>query len=347
MLITLVAKVARVFHPFGLSKIFVNLVCGKEKFFEVDTVYNPFSGKPEVRLGLNIPGRGCAWFKQSGGCTMCGFNRKLEAIHKEWNLSASDLVGLYKIADLLTRSKKPKILSVFNGGSLLNEDEIPLKTQLAIARMVRKHPTLEYLFIESRPEFITAERVSRVRDALGGKKMEIGIGLEAVTDRVREDYIRKGFNLVAYEKAVALLRSMGVYVFTYVFLKPLYLSEREAIEEAVKTTRYAFSVGSDEVSLSCAFVQEGTSMAEVYHQGKFKPPWLWSIIEVVRRTAHLGPVKIGSFNDNPLPIATPQNCPLCSKKALQAIEAYNNTRSISVFDNLGCSCQKEWREVIS
>ena len=344
MILVLTAKAAKIFNPIGLSKIFVRLVTGGEKFFELDGVYNPFQNKESRRLVLELPGRGCSWFKKSGGCTMCGFSRKLEAINQKWHLSASDLIALYEIAALLTEFGKPELLSIFNGGSFFNEDEIPLETQLAIAEKVGKHPTLRHWFIESRPEFITRERVLRVRDALGDKKLEVGIGLEAATDKVREGYIRKGFNLSEYERAVRLLRSLGVLVSTYAFLKPLHLSEREAIEEAVKTVEYAFSAGSDEVSLSCAFIQEGTPMAEAYRYKEFKPPWLWSIIEVIQRTAHLGPVRIGSFSDSPLPIATPYNCPICSAEVMRVIERYNLSRDVGVFNLLGCSCQNQWKK---
>lgn len=347
MILTLTMKVAWALKSLGLAESFVRLVTRGEKFFELDKSYNPLSGLLESRLTLELPGRGCSWSKKSGGCTMCGFSRKLEAINREWHLSASDLTALYEIAVLLTKPKKPELLCVFNGGSFLNEDEIPPETQLAIAKRVERHPTLKQLFIESRPEFITKERVLLVRDALDGKRLEVGIGLEAVTDRVREEYIRKGFSLSEYEKSVRLLQSFGAHVFTYVFLKPLHLSEKEAIEEAVKTTRYAFSTGSDEVSLSCAFVQEGTSMAEAYRRGEFKPPWLWSIIEVVRQTAHLGSVRIGSFSDNPPPIAAPRNCTLCSAKVMRAIEEYNLSRDVNIFNSLHCSCQRQWREEIT
>ncbi len=346
MLLQLVVGIAKTLRPFDLAERFVNCVCRGEKFFGIDQIYNPFFAHVSKRLVLELPGRGCAWFKKSGGCTMCGFNQKLEAINQRWNLSASDLTGLYKIAELLTRAEKPELLCIFNGGSFLNEEEIPLKTQLAIVKAVGLHSTFKILFVESRPEFVIDKRISSLLDALKQKKLEVGVGLEAVTDKVREVCIHKGFGLPAFEKAVRTLKKYGIYVLTYVFLKPLGLSEKEAIEEAVRTIEYAFETGSDEVSLSCAFIQKGTPMARAYEQGEFRPPWLWSIIEAVRRTAHFGPVRIGSFKDNPLPIAIPRNCPKCSQRVEKTLQEYNFTRNIAVFDNLCCDCQKQWSREI-
>lgn len=344
MLMNLTASLTNILKPLGLGKKFVDLILGGEEFFKTDRVYNPFLDRVVKRLILEIPGRGCAWFKESGGCTMCGFNQKLETINKRWNFSASDLIAFYKIAESLNRDENPELLCIFNGGSFLNEEEVPLETQLAIAKAVHSHPKLRLLFVESRPEFVTNDRISQLLNFLQQKKLEIGIGLEAVTDKVREEYIHKGFNLTDYEKAVGVVKTHGAYLFTYVFLKPFHFSEKEAIEEAVRTIEYVFEKGADEVSLSCAFVQEGTQMAAAYKKGEFRPPWLWSIIEVVYRTAHLGPVRIGSFKDNPPPIDIPHNCPKCSQKVERALQEYNLSRDISIFDQLFCECKNQWKK---
>jgi hypothetical protein len=96
----------------------------------------------------------------------------------------------------------------------------------------------------------------------------------------------------------------------------------------------------DEVSLSCAFVQENTPLHELYKLGQFQPPNLWSIIEVIEKTAHLGPVRIGSFDDEPPPIAKPHNCPNCNAVISCAIEKYRQTQDPKVFAGLNCSCKK-------
>ncbi len=344
MLISLAGEVAKWIKPLGLVKKFVKLLSGKEEFFSIEQFYDYFSTQVQTRVILEIPGRGCAWYKNSGGCTMCGFGNKLKEVNTKWNFSDKDLVGLYKMAEVSSRSHEPKWLYIYNGGSFLNLDEVPLKTQIDIACAIRKHPTFFGLFVESRPEFIQEETIIPLLNALGIKFLKIGIGLEAVTDQVREVNIHKGFSRQDYEQAVELVKSHNARILTYVFLKPLGLSEKEAIEEAVRTIFYAFEKGSDEVSLSCAFIQEGTKMERAYQSGKFRPPWLWSIIEVVRRTANLGPVRIGSFEDKPLPIAIPHNCSKCDVAVMKAIRQYNLSYNLHVFDNLKCDCQIRWEE---
>ncbi|MFN3301741.1 MAG: archaeosine biosynthesis radical SAM protein RaSEA [Patescibacteria group bacterium] len=328
--------------PFPLGMWLTRMVT-KEKFFLLDEIYNPFSCSVEKRLLLLLPGKGCAWYKKSGGCTMCGFAKRLKEIHKKWNLTAQDLINITKIALTLTY-KQPKSLWIYNGGSFLNPDEIPREVQIKIAKMVKNHPTLTSLFVESRPEFIDEKTIIPLLREISPKILEIGIGLEAVTERVRNIYIHKGTSLMEYERAVEYIKKLGGKVLTYVLLKPLGLSEKEAIEEVVKTIEYAFSVGSDEISLSCAFIQQGTVMEKFYREGKYRPPWLWSIIEVIKRTVYLGPVRIGSFEDEPPPIAIPHNCGKCDKEFLLAINHYNLNRNPEIFEKLSCTCREVWEK---
>ena len=65
---------------------------------------------------------------------------------------------------------------------------------------------------------------------------------------------------------------------------------KTSIKEAINTAKYAFSVGSDEVAFESAFIQEGTCMEKMYRENKFKPPWLWSVIEVIKQTHDLGSI---------------------------------------------------------
>ena len=347
MLVSLINAIARPLNFLGLSEGFINWAMG-EKFCWLDNIYDIFSSQQKQRLTLLLPGYGCAWAKRSGGCTMCGFGKKLAEVHQKYRglfrIGANDFAGLYRVAERLSAKQKPESLYVYNGGSFLNSDEIPLLSQLAIAKSVGQHKSLDSLFVESRPEFINSLSLARLTDELKGKVLEIGIGLEAVDDRIREVLIRKGFSRDDYEQAVKTCKKRGVKVLTYVFLKPLGLTEAEAIDEAVKTIKYAFKTGTDEVSLSCAFIQPGTPMHEAYLAGKFKPPWLWSIIEVLKRTKDFGPVRVGSFNDEPPPIAKPKNCGVCSYLTEKAIDKYNLSRNLDELINLSCQCRDTWQK---
>jgi len=317
------------------------------RFSYLDKEFDPKTDRNISRWVLLLPGSGCSWAKRGGGCFMCGFKTKIEEIQKGQPASHGRLMTIFLLGKLTTIGRSPQSLTIYNGGSFLNDEEIPLKTQLEICRKVAKHITIKKLFVESRPEFVTEEKIKLLVSVLKGKVLEVGIGLECQSDEIRARCINKGFLRKDYEKAAAILNRNGADLLTYVFLKPIFLAEKEAVEEAIATIEYAFLTGSDEVALESAFIQKGTKMEVLYNRGEYKPPWLWSIIEVVKNTYHLGTVRIGGFEDEPQPIDIPQNCPKCSSFIMKLFEEYKKSGNVRLFDGLDCECKQVWRRDFS
>ncbi len=324
-----------------------------DDFSYIDEVYNIQTGFPEKRWVLMLPGAGCQWSKEhNGGCYMCGFSHTLK---HNGNKDARQLENKIRLAFLLgsylvnVNRNKPESLFIYNGGSYLNDKEIPKSVQIKIIQcVVEKYKSIKNILVESRPEFITPENISDIKFALNDNcKLSIGIGLECKSDYIRKNYINKGFKRRDYEKAVNLLKSEGIGVLTYIFLKPIMLTERQAIDEAIESIEYAFSCGTDSVALESAFIQKGTIMHQLYKEKKYKPPWLWSILTVVEKGAKYGPIHIGSFHDNPEPIKVPANCPQCNDKVMRAISHYNKYHDLSAFSLLNCLCKKQWDWEIS
>jgi len=314
-------------------------------FSYVDRIYDSAVKEPINRWVLLFPGSGCSWAKsEQGGCFMCGFKSRIDEITKDIRISPRELIEIYKASKSMVSGKMAENLTIYNGGSFLNNDEVPLEVQLEICEDVSSIPSIKVLFVESRPEFVTEEKISLLVSKLGGKKLKVGVGLECVSDDIREKCVNKGLSKEDFERAVVLLRNNGVEVLTYVFIKPLYITEREAISEAIRTTNYAFQVGSNEVTLEAALVQKGTKMEEVYRKGDFRPPWLWSVIEVLKATYQLGTVNVGDFTDEPPPIATPYNCEKCSSKITSLFNKYKESHEIDIFDKIDCDCKSIWRE---
>ncbi|MFH0854798.1 MAG: archaeosine biosynthesis radical SAM protein RaSEA [bacterium] len=328
------------------AEYIIKILSQGEKFYYVDKIFDIEKVYPVPRLILLLPGKGCSWSKKTGGCYMCGFKSKLDKVNDSYNYSSRDIIALCKLSLLMTKTQRCEKLYIYNGGSFFNEKEISLDAQYGICKIIAQNPSIRELMVESRPEFITAGRFLVLKRVLGEKNLTVGIGLECQDDNIRNASVNKGFSRNDFNKAADVILSYKGKLFVYVFLKPLYLSEREAIEEAVRTIQYSFEKGASIVSLSCAFIQENTKMAEEYERGNFRPPWLWSIMEVIRRAHDLGYVHIGSFEDEPPPIAVPYNCSKCSKEVMNILQEYNLTRDLKVFDQLSCTCKKEWEDII-
>jgi radical SAM enzyme (TIGR01210 family) len=316
-------------------------------FSSIDNIYDPNLKKPVPRWTLLLPGAGCAWAKtKDGGCYMCGFAKAAANITGGKILKSQELLKYYKINENYVARNNPRIITIYSGGSFLNSSEVPFDAQMEIFRELANHPTVETVFVETRPEYIDEQNLSSLLKMLGKKKLVVGIGLECKSDEIREKFINKGFTKKMYEAAVTILKKHYVGVATYVFVKPLFLSEKEAIEESVRTTSYAFERCSDEVVLEAAFVQKKTTMEKYYRSKQYTPPWLWSIVEVLKRTRHLGPVRVGDFSDFPTPVALPKNCPDCTIKVKQVFGFYKTSLDVSLFNFLKCDCQKKWQKLI-
>jgi len=292
-----------------------------------------------LRWTLMLPGAGCEYFKTSGGCTMCGFASSTDKYTSGRLFWSGIFKSMYSLAEKQAGLLQSQELFIYNGGSFWNDKEIPIKFQDYLCRQVAKSNSIQRLFIENRCEFIKEDKIIKAVSLLGNKRLSIGIGLESQSDYVRNSLINKGLTKKLFEDKVKLIKNFGAEVIVYIFLKPFGLSEKEALEEALLSINYAVSLGIDEIYLSCAFVQENTKMAQEFLLGNYKPPTLWTILEIIGQIEKNNwPVQIGGFTDEPPPIAIPQNCSECSPDIYQAIEQYRRTRILGKIPD--CSCKK-------
>ncbi|PIT95054.1 hypothetical protein COT98_01290 [Candidatus Falkowbacteria bacterium CG10_big_fil_rev_8_21_14_0_10_39_9] len=288
-----------------------------ESYSVIKNKYSFWEKKTIQSWLLMLPGSGCEHHKKTGGCTMCGFH---QATDKYTHIRLF-FKAMFLLAQRVVRNVRPQEIFVFNGGSFFNDKEIPVNFQKYLYRHVASNNYLQRLVVESRCEYITADKISLATKILGNKKLMVGIGLESQDDHIRNKIVCKSLTKARFEEKVNLLKEYGADVLAYVFLKPIGLTDEEAFEEAIKTIKYALSVGVKEIALSCAFVQEGTKMSQAYHEGRFTPPSLWTVLKVIAEIrANNWPVHIGGFSDEPKPIAIPCNCPDCSPQIYEAIE---------------------------
>ncbi|MFA5188770.1 MAG: hypothetical protein WC460_05400 [Patescibacteria group bacterium] len=307
-------------------------------------VFNHFSRKNETHMIFAFPG-GCYWAKSAqGGCTMCGFQRGLDqfwGIAKMMGINLTDFVSIFERA--LLHLKDTSCLDLFTGGSFW---EIPDHIMASLFKRLNQIGQIKEVMIESRPEFVTGENVQKLKAmARPGLTLKVAIGLETVSDQIREKNINKGFSLRDYQKAVKLLENEGVIPCTYVLLKPLGLSEKEAIAETIKTVEWASNNGSKLTLLQVAFIQEGTELAKIYKKGEYRPPWLWSVLDILSRLSQKYPVSLGHFDDYPPPIAITHNCGQCDKEINLILEKYRQTNLLPVqFPE--CDCYQTWQNEV-
>lgn len=228
----------------------------------------------------------------------------------------------------------------------MNDNEINKEARREILKKISEEENIKMVVLETRPEFVSEEIINEIKEIIPNKTIEIAIGLELKDDYLRTICLNKGFSSNVFEKAAKII-TKKCNLRSYVMLKPLFLTEAEAIENAIETINYAFDLGASTVSLEACTIQKYTLADYLSNIGEYKTSWLWSIIEVIKRTAHRGKVIIGLFQFYPSPNKVPYNCDECSEKVLEAIKEYNRTLDVSVFDNLDCNCKEEWKKEVN
>lgn len=274
---------------------------------------------------------GCSHFR-TGGCTMCGYN-----IESDRAVSADDIVRQFDGA--LARLGDVSMVKVYTSGSFLDVREVPEEASSHMLRACADRGAR--LLVESRPEYITSESLEAAL-ALHDD-LELAIGLESANDKVLRYSVNKGFTVADYDRAASVLREEGVDLRTYVLLKPPFLTEREAIEDAVATAAHAAPF-SHSISVNAVNVQKGTLVERLWRDWSYRPPWLWSALEVVERCAGLEPKLLC----DPVGGGTRRgahNCGECDRAILDGLKAFTASQDAGRLARPACGCLDMYRTV--
>lgn len=276
--------------------------------------------------------RGCSWALKSG-CTMCGyFNDSM------WEkVSESDL--LKQFDRTMENYSGEKIVKIFTSGSFLDDNEItPNVRRKILSTLVEK---ADKISVESRPEYVKDEKLSEIHDIVQSKTFEVGIGLETSNDFLREHAINKGFTFDDYKKAAKLLKKYKFKLKTYVLVKPPFITEKEALEDSICTIKDIQSYVNT-VSFNPTNVQRHTVVDYLWKRDQYRPPWLWSIIEILKQSKKLTGALVKCDVAGGGSRRGAHNCPACDHKVLDAIAKFSLHQDVKVFEGLDCACKQNW-----
>jgi hypothetical protein len=224
-------------------------------------------------------------------------------------------------------------VKLFTSGSFLDTAELSLSQRNEILDIIRERGVKE-LTIETRPEYV--KEAPSVQEYLGDIVLEIALGLESSNDRVLHYCINKGFLFEDFVQAADTLESMKVKA--YLLIKPPFLTEYEAIEDAV-TSAHMIADMVDVISFNPVAIHKKTVLEYLWRTHQYAPPWLWSVVEVLNRCRHLSPHIIC----HPVAVGTrrgTKNCRTCTSQVAQKIREFSLTNEKIDHD---CACRDEWK----
>jgi archaeosine synthase beta-subunit len=306
-------------------------------------------GVPVSRKVLVFRSNGCHWAKRNG-CSMCGYF--IETTGQRGVVTSENYVNQLRSEMQQTDFSRFPVLCLFTAGSFLDDWEFPWEAAQEVFRLLGQEKHLKKVIIESCAQYIEEWKIARLRELIGDKTVEVGIGLESSDPYILRNCVNKDFTLDLYDHAVKALKK-DFKVLSYVLVKPPFLSEREGLELAIESGRYAFQQGSDAVSLEPMYVERHTLVDYVFREGyhyndsSYRPPWLWTVFEAARTLRREFPdreVRIGNSDELPRAYHLSRNCDLCSDEASVRIQQYDQTYDLNFLDRLECSCQEDWRK---
>jgi archaeosine synthase beta-subunit len=277
--------------------------------------------------------RGCYWADLKG-CSMCGY--------------AKDTLGRSAIpAELaeqtrraLARYRGEPYVKIYTSGSFLDDREVdPESRERLVAAFSGR---ARRLLFETLPEFAHPGTLRPLAAAFGGE-LEVALGLETTDPVVLARYVHKSASPEEYLAAADRVRAEGLRAKAYLLLKPPYLTEDEAIEDAVRSVGQA-SARFDALSINPVHIQNGTVVEWLYHRGRYRPPWLWSVVDCLVRGAETrGSARLVSFPTAGGLARGPHNCGECDARVLAAIEEASLSQEFGPLASLDCACRERWR----
>jgi len=298
-----------------------------------------YNGRILKSLTIILKTGGCSWKR----CLMCSYRHdrfgpgspeELEtAIIRQLRYVAAN----HAIGDV-------EMVKLFTSGSFFDPIEVPPGVVCKAGEMFRG----KIVIAETRPEYVNEEIlsgfISLIDDGTYRTPLYVAIGLETSNDRIREKSIDKGFTFSYFAQAASSARKAGAGVKAYLLMKPLFVTEREALIDMKQSISDLDGI-ADMISMNPCTVQRRTEMEWYWKQGSYRPPYLWSVANVLAKSPReilCDPLGGGQQRG-------PHNCGECDHDIISAIRDYSLNGDRSIMESAAegeCRCREEWKFVL-
>ena len=140
------------------------------------------------------------------------------------------------------------------------------------------------LSIATRPDCLPEDILEMLARLNAIKPVWVELGLQTIHEETAK-YIRRGYELEVYDKAVKDLRAIGVEVITHVIIG----LPGESEEDILATVQYVVDSKAEGIKLQLLHVIEGTDLAIDYRAGAFNTLEMDEYIRIIRKCVELIP----------------------------------------------------------
>lgn len=162
----------------------------------------------------------------------------------------------------------------------------PVERLRTIYEEAINHPDIVALSIGTRPDCLGDDVLALLDELNKFKPIFVELGLQTINEDTAK-YIRRGYTLEVYDKAVADLHKIGINVVTHIILG----LPNESKEDMLNSVKYACKV-TDGIKLQLLHILKGTDIAKDYEQGKFEVLTLEQYTEIIKECVQIIPENV-------------------------------------------------------
>ncbi|MCQ2520303.1 MAG: TIGR01212 family radical SAM protein [Lachnospiraceae bacterium] len=197
------------------------------------------------------------------GCIFCSAGGSGEfAQSRSMSITEQINAGKKLILNKLPKNKPFGLIAYFQAFTNTYAD---IRTLTAKYEEAINHPEVVAVSIATRPDCINEEIVALLSKLNKKKPIWVELGLQTIHEETAK-YIRRGYSLDVFEKAVSMLKRAEVEIITHVILG----LPKESKNQMLETVEYVGKSGSTGIKLQLLHVLKETDLEKEYITGNFE-----------------------------------------------------------------------------
>ena len=215
----------------------------------------------------------------TGGCIFCSEGGSGEFAESErLSITKQIELGKEKVAKKIKDGKYIAYFQAYTG----TYDKV--ERLRALFTEAIEHPDIVVLSVATRPDCLPEEVLDLLEELNRKKPVWVELGLQTIHEESAR-YIRRGYELYVYDKAVKDLRARGIEVITHLIIG----LPGETRQDILESVRYVCGSGASGIKLQLLHILKGTDLEKEYQEGRIEVLSEDEYIEILKKCVDLIP----------------------------------------------------------
>lgn len=304
-----------------------------------------------------IESRGCRFNRNNGACIMCDYG-------VGYNLTPIELKKALE-EELQPCITSTSTLLFGSYGSIFDTEEVSAECFEVLLDFIVKQEVHTVIF-ETHCCTVNEKKLEKIQEKLCGDgiKVVIEMGYELCDPYILKNCLNKVLNLKQLCNAIGMIHNYSMEVSLNVFLGGPFLSEREQLDTAVQSVKWAFEKEADSVVIFPCNVKPFTLLYQLYENNLYEPISQWMLVELLSRIPEekLNRVTLSWYGDRSnfyengnFPLIPPKDCEKCHDEIFVFYHSFMKethcTRRKQLVGELiqkkmECDCRNKFLEVL-